>query len=569
MSFDGIFTYAITKELQGKLESGRISKIYQPYKNELVLQIRSGGANYKLLISAHPSYARMHLTKETYDNPSTPPMFCMLLRKHLEGSVIERIEQKDMERIIIFHVKGRNELGDMTYKELIVEIMGRHSNMILVDSGQRTIIDSIKHLPPAVNSYRTVLPGHEYIFPPSQNKMAPFGITEEDVVKKLDFFAGNLDRQLVQHFAGVSPLLAKEITKRSGMVNRITLPKAFTETMDTLEKGNWKPVMITGEDKEAFYLIDLTHMNGDRKVYGSLSELLDRYYFGKADRDRVKQQGNDLERFLQNELKKNKSKIKKLQKSLLDAEDAEKFQLYGELLTANMYSIQRGDKSAEVINYYDETGSSVKIALNPQKTPSENAQSYFNKYQKAKKSVSHIHEQVKLAEQEIEYLDNLLQQIETASPKDLAEIREELQDEGYMKKKPDRKGKKPKAVNPVLEQYRSTSGTVILVGKNNKQNEYLTSRVAARDDTWLHTKDIPGSHVVIKSRNPEDATIREAANIAAYFSKARSSGSVPVDYTLVRHVKKPNGSKPGFVIYDRQQTVFVTPDPDLVKKLKE
>ncbi|AZB42881.1 fibronectin/fibrinogen-binding protein [Bacillus sp. FJAT-42376] len=569
MSFDGIFTYAMTKELQEKLESGRISKIYQPYKNELILQVRSGGANYKLLVSAHPSYARIHLTNESYENPSSPPMFCMLLRKHLEGSIIERIEQKDMERIIIFHVKGRNELGDVTYKELIVEIMGRHSNMVLLDSETRVILDSIKHLPPAVNSYRTVLPGHEYIFPPAQEKISPFGLTEEDVVKKLDFFAGRLDKQIVQHFAGISPLLAREITERAGMANRVTVPKAFIETLSSLQHGDWTPVMITGNDKDAFYLTDLTHLKGERKTFSSLSGLLDRYYFGKADRDRVKQQGNDLERFLQNELKKNKSKIKKLHKSLLDAEDAEKYQLYGELLTANLYSIQRGDKQAEVINYYDENESTVSIQLSPQKTPSENAQSYFIKYQKAKKSVNHIEEQLKLADEEIRYLDNLLQQIESASPRDLEEIREELQDGGYMKKKALKKGKKAKTVLPVLEQYHSTDGIQILVGKNNKQNEYLTNRVAARDDVWLHTKDIPGSHVVIKSRTPSEDTILEAANIAAYFSKARSSGSVPVDFTLVRHVKKPSGSKPGFVIYDHQQTVFVTPDPDLVKRLKE
>ncbi|KZZ82902.1 Rqc2 family fibronectin-binding protein [Bacillus sp. SJS] len=569
MSFDGIFTYAMTKELQGKLGNGRISKIYQPYKNELILQIRSGGTNYKLLISAHPSYARIHLTNENYDNPSSPPMFCMLLRKHLEGSVIEQIEQKDMERIIIFRVKARSELGDVTHKELIVEIMGRHSNMVLVDSERQIILDSIKHLPPAVNSYRTVLPGHPYVFPPSQDKTPPFGLDEETILKKLDFYGGKLDKQLVEHFAGISPLLAREITERSGMVNRETLPKAFIETMNRLQQGSLNPVMITGNEKEAFYLTDLTHLKGERKFFDSLSGLLDRYYFGKADRDRVKQQGNDLERFLSNELKKNKSKIKKLQRSLVDAEDAEKFQLYGELLTANLYSMKRGDRQAEVLNYYDENGSTITIALSPQKTPSENAQSYFTKYQKAKKSIAHIHEQLRLAGEEIDYLNNLLQQIESASPKDLEEIREELQDGGYMKKKILKKGKKPKVVLPVLEQYAASDGTVILVGKNNKQNEYLTNRAAARDDTWLHTKDIPGSHVVIKSKDPAEETILEAANIASYYSKARSSASVPVDFTLVRHVKKPSGSKPGFVIYDHQQTVFVTPDPDLVKRLKQ
>ncbi|MTH52682.1 DUF814 domain-containing protein [Bacillus mangrovi] len=569
MSFDGIFTYAMAKELQEKLENGRVSKIYQPYKNELILQVRAGGNNHKLLISAHPSYARIHLTEESYENPSSPPMFCMLLRKHLEGSVIEKIEQKDMERIIIFKLKGRNELGDITYKELIAEIMGRHSNLVLVDSEKQVILDSIKHLPPAVNSYRTVLPGHPYIYPPAQHKTEPFALSAEDVARKLDFFGSKLDQQLVQQFAGISPLLAKEIIHRAGLANRVTVPEAFINMMSGLQQNEWKPVMTITENKEAFYLTDLTHLKGESKAFPSLSALLDRYYFGKADRDRVKQQGSDLERFLQNELKKNKAKIKKLHKSLQDAEDADKYQLYGELLTANLYAIQRGDKQAEVLNYYDEEGGTVTITLHPQKTPSENAQSYFGKYQKAKKSVAHIEEQLKLTDEEMIYLDNLLQQIESASPGDLEEIREELQEGGYLKKKAVKKGKKQKNVLPVLEQYQASDGTQILVGKNNKQNEYLTTRAAARDDLWLHTKDIPGSHVVIKSKTPSEESILEAANIAAYYSKARSSGSVPVDFTLVRHVKKPSGSKPGFVIYDHQQTVFVTPDADLVKRLKK
>lgn len=567
MSFDGMFTYAITEELKKELANGRISKIHQPYKNELIFIIRANGGNHRLLLSAHPSYARIHLTTESYENPSEPPMFCMLLRKHLEGGVIERIGQIELERILYIDVKGRNEIGDVTYKRLIIEIMGRHSNIILIDRDRNMIQDSIKHISPAVNRHRTIMPGQEYVLPPEQNKLNPFEATEETILRKVDFNSGKLDQQLMQQFAGISPLFAKEILFRAGLASRISLPESFLKLVSEIKNNDISASMIETSDKEYFYILPLTHLNGTSKVFPSISEMLDRYYYGKAARDRVKQQGNDLERFVQNELKKNKTKIKKLQATLKDAEKAEKYKLRGELITANMYAIKRGDKTADVINYYD--GEMVSIALNPQKTPSENAQAYFQKYNKAKKSVAFIEEQISLAENEILYFENVYQQIESASPKDIEEIREELMDGGYLKKKQAKGNKKNKPAKIILEKYAASDGTEILVGKNNKQNDYLTNKTAARDDIWLHTKDIPGSHVVIRSQEPSEETILEAANLAAYFSKAKGSSSVPVDFTKIRHVKKPNGSKPGFVIYDNQQTVYVTPDQDLVIKLRK
>ncbi|WP_180850070.1 Rqc2 family fibronectin-binding protein [Bacillus sp. UMB0893] len=567
MSFDGMFTYAITEELKKELENGRISKIHQPYKNELIFVIRANGGNHRLLLSAHPSYARIHLTTESYENPSEPPMFCMLLRKHLEGAVIEKIEQIELERIIYIDVKGRNEIGDVTYKRLIIEVMGRHSNIILIDRDRNMILDSIKHISPAVNRHRTIMPGQEYVLPPEQNKLNPFEAEEETILKKIDFNSGKLDQQIMQQFAGISPLFASEILFQSGLANRSTLPASFLNLVSKIKNNQISPTMIESEAKEYFYILPLSHLKGTEKVFPSISMLLDRYYYGKAARDRVKQQGNDLERFVQNELKKNKTKIKKLEATLKDAEKAEKYKLQGELVTANLYTIKRGDKIAEVINYYD--GEMINITLNPQKTPSENAQSYFQKYNKAKKSVAFVEEQISLAKNEIVYFENVYQQIESASPKDIEEIREELMDGGYIKKKQAKGNKKNKPAKVVLEKYVSSDGTEILVGKNNKQNEYLTNRTAARDDVWLHTKDIPGSHVVIRNSSPSADTILEAANLAAYFSKAKSSSSVPVDYTKIRHVKKPNGSKPGFVIYDNQQTVYVTPDPDLVINLRK
>ncbi|MGG3999051.1 Rqc2 family fibronectin-binding protein [Anoxybacillus kestanbolensis] len=568
MSFDGVFTYAMTKELQRALVGGRISKIYQPSSYELVFHVRSHGRNYKLLLCAHPTYARIHLTNETYDNPPEPPMFCMLLRKHMEGGVIEAITQVDFDRIVIIHVKTRNELGDVCTKQLIVEMMGRHSNIILVDEQTNTIIDSVKHLSPAVNRYRTVLPGAPYISPPSHNKLNPLDATEETVLKKIDFLAGKLADQLVATFMGISPLFAREAVHRAGLANRTTLPKSFISLIENVRNGNFTPCIYTTGEKEIFYALPLTHIEGEMKPFDTLSEMLDRFYFGKAERDRVKQQAHDLERFVANEKAKNEKKLMKLQQTLEEAKQAERYRLYGELLTANLYAVERGMKEVEVVNYYDENGATVTIPLDEQKTPSENAQSYFQKYQKAKNSLAIVQEQIERTKEEIVYFETLLQQLETASPKDIDDIRDELIEQGYLRAKATKQKKqKPRTID--LERYISSDGTEIFVGKNNKQNDYLTNKFASKDDIWLHTKDIPGSHVVIKSKQPSEQTIIEAAHLAAYFSKARHSSSVPVDYTRVRYVKKPSGAKPGFVIYENQQTIYVTPDEELVVKMKK
>ncbi|WP_413301394.1 NFACT RNA binding domain-containing protein [Bacillus sp. 1P10SD] len=569
MSFDGLFTKAMVAELVRALKGGRINKVHQPYKNEVILTIRANGVNQKLLLSAHPSYARVQLTNEAYENPSEPPMFCMLLRKHIEGYILEDLYQVETDRMIIFEIKGRNEIGDISYKQLIIEIMGRHSNIVLVDKTRNVILDSIKHVSFAVNSHRAILPGQPYVFPPEQNKVNPFTTNEEDVLRVVDFNSGRIDRQLVEHFAGTSPLFAKEVLFQSGLANRTTVPSTFTRLIKRIDSDTISPSIIASGGKEAFYLFPLEHLNGETKSYPTLSEMLDRFYFGKAERDRVKQQGNDIERFITNEKEKNEKKIEKLKDTLKDAERADQFQRYGELLTANLYAAKKGMKEIEVVNYYDEHGGTIAIALDPRKTPSENAQKYFSKYQKAKNAVAIVTEQIEKAQEEVAYFDNLLQQVIAASPKDLQEIREELVEGGYIRDRKKRNGKKIQNAKPVLDHFVSSDGTDIIVGKNNKQNDYLTNKLAARDEIWLHTKDIPGSHVVIRSKEPSDETIRQAAGLAAYYSKARNSSSVPVDFTKVRHVKKPSGAKPGFVIYDNQQTVYVTPDEEMVLKLKK
>lgn len=567
MSFDGLFTHRMVKEFSPLLQGGRIMKIHQPFINEIILTVRARGKNHRVLLSAHPSYARVQITQETYENPKEAPMFCMMLRKHLEGQFIEEIQQVGLDRIIIFKIRGRNEIGDISYKNLIIEIMGRHSNIILVDDERNMILDSIKHISYAVNRHRAILPGHEYISPPEQDKLNPFEATEEDVLKLVDFNSGKLDKQLVSQFAGISPLFAKEVIHKAEIANRVTLPKSFIKLVDRVKNGEIEPTIIKGENKEVFYYIPLEHVKGERKTFSSLSELLDAFYFGKAERDRVKQLAGDLEKFLKNEIEKNETKIKKLEKDLEEAENSEIYQLYGELLTAYLYMVEKGIEEITVENYYEDN-KPITIPLNPNKTPAENAQWYFNKYQKGKHAVVAVNEQIEKTQEDLLYLESVLQQIETAAPKDIEEIKEELAEQGYIKKRPTKRNRKQQSLAPVLEQYVSSDGTIILVGKNNKQNDYLTMKLAKKEEIWLHTKDIPGSHVVIRSTDPSEQTILEAAMLAAYFSKARSSSSVPVDYTKIKHVRKPSGAKPGFVIYDHQQTIYVTPDIELVSKLK-
>jgi predicted ribosome quality control (RQC) complex YloA/Tae2 family protein len=563
MAFDGLFTKAMTHELQ-QLVSGRISKIRQPNSQEIVFQIRSGGKNSRLLISIHPSYSRIHITNEAIDNPSEPPMFCMLLRKHLEGGFISSITQLEMDRVIILRVESKNEIGDDMVRELHIEIMGRHSNVILVDPVRNLILDSLKHLSPSVNSYRTILPGQPHIAPPTQNKKNPYEVEEPFFYSLLE--SEDVSREFMTHLAGFSPLHAKELAY---LVAHSEQPsyEVFKKFIDEFDQTNPAGTYIESGNKAIFSSVDLQHVEGNKTPYNSLGELLDKVYFARAERDRVKQQAGDLERWLQNELDKLKLKMKKLAKEKANAEKLETFQLHGELLMANLYNLEKGMTEAEIVNYYDENNEVIKIQLSPRKTPVENAQSFYTKYNKAKTALLKTQQQLDKAQDDINYLEMLQQQVMQASPQDIEEIREELAEQGWMKARISKK--KKKVVKPTPEAFVSSTGLPISVGKNNKQNDYLTFKIATKSQTWFHTKDIPGSHVVIHDNEPDEATILEAALLAAYFSKARDSSSVPVDYTEVRHVKKPNGSKPGFVIYFEQKTVFVTPSEDIVRKLRK
>ena len=558
MAFDGLFTRATVTELS-QLVSGRITKIYQPNQLEVVLQIRAGGKNIKLLASIHPSYARMHITEQSIDNPAEPPMFCMLLRKHLEGGFIHAITQDATERVIELLVESKNEIGDTIMRKLVIEIMGRHSNLLLLDAASGKILDSLKHLPPSVNSYRTVLPGQPYINPPAQNKIDAFSASDAEVAA---FFATPREaKEIMQQFAGFSPLHANEIHYRLAGTFNADVFRSFLREIETAAN----PTYMEANGKVYFSPTNLTHLQGEATAYTSIGKLLDRVFFARAERDRVKQQAGDLERWLTNELDKLRLKLTKLDQDFERASKLDEFQLYGELLMANLYNFKRGDEFITVENYYN--GEQVTIPLSVRKTPIENAQSFYTRYTKAKNALVMIEEQKKKTIEEIDYLDMLNQQVQQASPSDIEEIREELAEQGYLKARILKRKKKP--TKPAPENFMSSTGVHISVGKNNKQNDYLTFKLARKSETWLHTKDIPGSHVVIHDDNPDEQTLKEAAILGAYFSKARESSSVPVDYTEVRHVKKPSGAKPGFVIYFEQKTLFVTPDEQLVLQLKQ
>ena len=485
----------------------------------------------------------------------------MLLRKHIEGGFITSITQDSFERVITLNIDSKNEIGDAVKRKLVIEVMGRHSNLLLLDAENDKILDSLKHLPPSVNSYRTVLPGQPYVAPPQQEKVAMTSFSDAELQA---FFSQDVTaKDIMDKFAGFSPLHANELLYRLQTQDAVTASRQLLNEIVTIAK----PTYVEQEGKSYFSPTDLTHLKGSVTNYATLGELLDRVFFARAERDRVKQQAGDLERWLQNELNKLKLKQKKLQKDFERAQNLDQFQLYGELLMANLYNFSKGTEFVDVENYYSETAEKVRIPLSPRKTPIENAQSYYTKYNKAKTALIMIEEQKQKTTEDIHYLEMLSQQVQQASPADIEEIREELAEQGLLRLRHAKRKKKP--TKPEPEKFISSTGTTISVGKNNKQNDYLTFKVAKRNEIWLHTKDIPGSHVVIHSDNPDETTIKEAAMLSAYFSKARESASVPVDYTEVRHVKKPNGSKPGFVIYFEQKTVFVTPDEAVIMQMKK
>ncbi|MGX6978347.1 NFACT RNA binding domain-containing protein [Vagococcus elongatus] len=562
MSFDGYFTHGMVQELNQILSGGRIAKIHQPFENEVILVIRNQRKNFKLLLSAHPSYARMQITEVDYSNPDNPPNFCMMLRKYLDSAILEKIEQIENDRIIHYSFSRRNELGDLEDIVLVVELMGRHSAIILVNKETGKILDCLKHVGPSQNSYRLLLPGTNYIEPPkNENQSDPFFVDEKKLFHLLSTAEELTPHYLQQHFQGLGFDTANELcfrlTQRSQ--EKLKIWRNFFTPQQELV-----PSIYEKDAKEYFSSVPFTNLGHPAATFSSLSQLLDVFYEGKAEKDRVRQQAGSLIKKIETEFKKNQKKIKKLEKSLADTESADTYQLRGELLTTYLYLINPGDHEVTVENYYD-NNQPLKIALQPELSPSKNAQRYFKRYNKLKTGAKMIREQLEKARQEENYLASVLSQLEIAAPSDIPVIREELIASGYVRERLKGK-KKAKASKPQV--FYSSDGDQILVGKNNLQNDQLTLRTAKKTDIWLHAKNIPGSHVIIKNDAPSEQTIAEAANLAGYFSKYRLSSQVPIDYVPVKHVRKPSGAKPGYVIYENQQTIYVTPDKHLVEKLK-
>lgn len=559
MTFDGLFTHAMIHELNQTLQNGRVTKISQPYPNEVILTIRANRTNYPVLLSANPRYARFQITQIPYTNPAVPTNFTMMLRKYLEGAKLLEIKQLDNDRVVYFEFLTRNELGDKLPLLLSAEIMGRYSNVILINQSTNKIIDTIKHVGMDQNRYRTLLPGATYRQPPTQNKENPFEQESNTFEKLIQKYPNRevLADSLLKQYQGISRdnalALADKLHTSNNYIQAFNDFLAMTEDPIPTMNGNNFSIFTD---------------NPNDKKFTTLSEMLDVFYHTKANRDRVQQQGGQLLHVIRKNLQRNKKKLKKLSNELKATENADEYRIKGEVLTTYLYQIKRGMTKITLPNFYD-NNKEITISLSNQLSPSQNAQKYFKKYQKLKNAVTFVNEQIELTKKEVAYLEEIQTQIELATPADLDDIKTELQQEGYIKKKQQKSKRSSRVKINKPESFIASDGTEILVGKNNLQNEKLTLHTAKKTDIWLHAKNIPGSHVIIKSNNPSDETLFEAAMLAAYFSKFRSSANVPIDYVQVKNIRKPNGSKPGFVIYEGQKTLTVTPTEDFVLELRQ
>ena len=548
MSFDGFFLHHLTNELQEQIEKGRIQKVNQPFDHELVLTIRNNRRNYKLLLSAHPVFGRIQTTEANFQNPQNPNTFTMIMRKYLQGAVIETIQQIENDRILEIVVSNKNEIGDHIKATLVVEIMGKHSNIILIDKNEHKIIESIKHVGFSQNSYRTILPGSTYIAPPKTKAINPFDISDQTLFELLQ--TNDLSpKNLQQFFQGLGRDTALELS-HCLKDNKLNDFRQFfsREYYPSLTEKSFSAVQFSS-----------TH-----ETFQSLGQLLDYYYQEKAEKDRIAQQASDLIHRVQSELEKNIKKLAKQQDELLATENAEEFRQKGELLTTYLSMVPNNQDVVVLDNYY--TNQTIEISLDRALTPNQNAQRYFKKYQKLKEAVKHLKGIISDTENTITYLESVETSLNHASMEDINDIREELVETGFIKRRAHDKQHKRKKP----EQYLASDGkTIIMVGRNNLQNDELTFKMARKGELWFHAKDIPGSHVLIRDNlNPSDEVKTDAAELAAYYSKARLSNLVQVDMIEAKKLNKPSGTKPGFVTYTGQKTLRVTPTQEKIDSLK-
>lgn len=584
MPFDGITINAVKQELETLLAGNRVDRVYQPGKETIIIRFRSRQGNHNLLISCKADAAGLHLIENKPENPLKPPVFCMVLRKHLEGGLLTAIQQPGLERVLTFHFKSVNDAGTLRHLALNCEIMGKHSNIVLVDEETGRILDGAKRFTFEVNRYREILPGVPYAPPPKQDKHDLREISEELFNELL--LSAPLDKKLwdilLSILEGFSPVLCKEIIFRAGLpldmilneCGEYELARLWQELQDLREEidaGRFSPVLVReGKNYVDYYPFDLQQFAPSQKEHlGTVNELLKFFFKNKEENLRIKEMRHKLDRIVNSMVKKASNKLDLQEKDLKEASGAEEDRIAGELITANMYRISRGDKVLEAPNFYDPEQKTVEISLNPSLSPSQNAQRYFKKYRKAAVKKQKATQYMAETKEDLNYLDSISVAIEQAvSLTELEEIQEELVHQGYIK--PDSKKKTPVSKTPGYLTYKSSDGFQILVGKNNRQNDFLTLKVARSDDFWFHTKEMPGAHVIVKAEGKPvpETTLNEAAMLAAFYSKGKLSGNVPVDYTRKEHVRKPKGAKPGLVIYDHHSTIYVTPEEETVRKLE-
>ena len=574
MPFDGAAIAAVVHELSAAVVGGRIDKISQPEPDEIFLNLRGGGQNYKLLMTTNAGAPRLHFTAQSKTAPLKAPMFCMLLRKHLTSGRIVDIVQPEFERIVEFHIESMDEMGDKSVKILLIEIMGKHSNIMLLDAN-RKILDAIKHVSMSVSTVRPILPGMAYSRPPSPDKQNPMDIgTQADFVQAICTGNLKLHSAIYQRLNGISPILSTEICTRANVPHdtftkdltadeQTRLYGAFSHIMKQVVSGDFTCSIYWSDDGKAIDLSALpllTYVNLQAETFDSPSTMLESFYARRDEAYRISQKTVDLRKLVTTLQERCRKKSFMYERTLEEIKDRDTLRIKGELLTAYLYMVEKGAETFTAENFYDDN-KPMDIAVDPSLTPAENAQRYFKQYNKQKRTFAALQEQMEKNQEDLNYLDSVAAAMETITDEaDIAEIRAELAAQGFAKRRTESKNKKvAQSAKPL--HYISSDGFDIYVGKNNTQNDNLTLRMAGSNDIWVHTKDIPGSHVIVMTNGKElpDATILEAANLAAFHSKAKNSTQVPVDYVAKRHVRKPNGAKPGFVIYDSHKTVYVTP----------
>ncbi|MGM0499296.1 MAG: Rqc2 family fibronectin-binding protein [Bacillota bacterium] len=580
MAFDGIMLSALKDNLNEKIIGARIEKAYQIEKKFLIIRLRNNSQNLELLISTDPQGARINLTEIDFEFPSYPPDFCMMLRKYLKNSYIQEIIQPEFERMIRINIENRGKKYS-----LIAELMGKYSNVILLDDNE-VVLDAMKRITEKQNSERQLYPGIKYQKPPAQDKLNPLNLNNKEEFRQIieEDFSQAAFRAVMYNFRGIGPYSAREIVYRAEVdpaenynnlsdLDKDAVAESMLNLFSQFKEKVYKPVLAVKDNKVDYIsAFILKHRNPDElKEFDDIDQMMD-YYFREFLKDKeLKRSIRELNKVVNNYLNKNIKKQKKLKNQLEESKDAGKYKKMGELITANIYQINKGDKKTVVRDYYSDQQEDIKIKLDPSKSPSDNAQKYFKKYNKLKKSVKHLKREIAKLRHEEKYLKQVSMNIEQAeSLDDLEEIEEELKEENYIKKqKQNKRKKKNKKLPP--RKFISSDNYQILVGRNNKQNDRLTKKIANDGDIWLHTKVIAGSHVIIKrdtGAEVPEKTLEQAAAVAAYFSKARESTNVPIDYTPVENVNKPKGAKPGLVYYDKYQTIYIDPaDKKLLKKL--